>query len=618
MTPSPPPGAALTVEGLSKTYKLVPAPRFGRGARDQAGGDEEDDDLLDDGVDAEDEEERRPEPLATERVREIEALRDVSFTVPAGTAVGVTGPVGSGKTTLLKVIARVTPPTAGRVITVGRVAPLLQVASGLMDSGRTGRQNAYRLARFFGVPSTVVDRRLEEIFDLAELSAKVDVKASRYSGSEFQRLGFAIALNLEADILLVDGKLAVGDAAFQERIQWRLRQARREGLTLVFASSDLDALEKHCDELILLEDGRVADHGAFAEVAARGSAAARTTASLPPQTVATLTPVLAGQSYAQIASATGQPVEAVRDAVHSAVMELAPAPARLSRERSAYMVYHLLGALGAAEQLDAQIVIDEDASARAWVQAAAQALRRITPDSQVLPAPTRPGDGAPDRGAAALLRFITISRGETEAAAILAEGLERTSRRGRGLRWHDVAALSGIEDARAREIIDRMLSDRGRSDVTGKRRVFNEHLAIAGAAFDRGEHPIHADDELTVSVVLETAMPDIEVRCSIALIHAQDRYAVRFEQVEGFVTDRPGRYAINARLPALQLAAGPHVGRVAVRTRAGGGKGVVERDDLLAVEVLPPRVEGEPDGETGPPAPHESREVVDLEWWVER
>jgi ABC-type polysaccharide/polyol phosphate transport system ATPase subunit len=210
-------------------------------------------------------------PRAT-RPSSLWALRDLTLDVGRGTALAVVGPNGSGKTTLLKVLARITPPTSGRVVTRGRVAPLIELASAFLQPEQTGRKNVLLLAQVLGVPRRVAERAMGEIADFADIGPLLDVQAKRYSGGLYRRLALSVALNLDPDILVSDELPVGGDAHFRRRCVERFEEARRRGLTIVLASHDLEMLERFCDYAVRLEGGRLVDQGPADAVLARYAA----------------------------------------------------------------------------------------------------------------------------------------------------------------------------------------------------------------------------------------------------------------------------------------------------------------------------------------------------------
>ena len=210
---------------------------------------------------------RAPEhrAAAKRRRREVWALRDVSFSLEPGTILGVVGRNGAGKSTLLKILARVTPPSEGRVHGRGRVIPLLQIGGGLHPF-LSGRENVFLSAAMYGVPKREVERRLDAIVDFAGVGVFIDAPLRTYSSGMSLRLAFSIALNLEPQILLADEVLAVGDAEFQERCLESVRAAARSGTTVLFVSHDMRSVARLCNRALWLDAGRIAALGDVAEV----------------------------------------------------------------------------------------------------------------------------------------------------------------------------------------------------------------------------------------------------------------------------------------------------------------------------------------------------------------
>jgi len=199
------------------------------------------------------------------RSREIWALKDVSFSVEKGTILGVIGPNGAGKTTLLKVLARITPPTEGRVVGVGSVAPLLELGAGLQPE-LTARENIALYMTWHGINRSELEKRQEEIVAFAEIDEFLDTPLKRFSSGMYVRLAFSIAVNMRPDILLADEILAVGDLSFQERCLQRVEEAGAAGMTVLFVSHDMAAIQRLCNRVIWLNGGRVVQDGDPAEV----------------------------------------------------------------------------------------------------------------------------------------------------------------------------------------------------------------------------------------------------------------------------------------------------------------------------------------------------------------
>jgi ABC-type polysaccharide/polyol phosphate transport system ATPase subunit len=195
---------------------------------------------------------------------DFNALEDVSFTIQHGESVAVIGHNGSGKSTLLKLLARILPPDQGQVHTNGRVASLLELGAGF-HGDLTGRENIYLNGAILGLSRADIEERFDEIVDFAGIRPLLDTAVRTYSSGLYVRLGFAIAVMVDPDILLVDEVLAVGDAEFQERSLERMKTFRDQRKTFVLVSHDLDAVREMCDRAIVLDHGHVAFDGPVAE-----------------------------------------------------------------------------------------------------------------------------------------------------------------------------------------------------------------------------------------------------------------------------------------------------------------------------------------------------------------
>jgi ABC-type polysaccharide/polyol phosphate transport system ATPase subunit len=193
------------------------------------------------------------------------ALRDVSFDVPHGEALGLIGGNGAGKSTLLKLLTRITAPTTGRATIQGRVGSLLEVGTGFHPD-LTGRENVFLNGAILGMRREEVVRKFDEIVAFAEVERFIDTPVKRYSSGMYLRLAFAVAAHLEPEVLLVDEVLAVGDAAFQAKCLGKMSDVTAEGRTVVFVSHNLDAIQRLCPRSVLLDAGRVADMGRSDEV----------------------------------------------------------------------------------------------------------------------------------------------------------------------------------------------------------------------------------------------------------------------------------------------------------------------------------------------------------------
>jgi ABC-type polysaccharide/polyol phosphate transport system ATPase subunit len=187
---------------------------------------------------------------------EIWALRDVSFEVERGEAVGIVGHNGAGKSTLLKLLSNVTAPTRGEIAICGRLSALVEVGSGFHPE-LTGRENIYLNGSILGMTRSEITAKVDSIIEFAGVGDHIDMPLKKYSSGMYVRLGFSIAAHLDPDILLLDEVLAVGDAAFQGKCLDRISELRAAGCTIVLISHDLAALARLCDRAILLQNGRL-------------------------------------------------------------------------------------------------------------------------------------------------------------------------------------------------------------------------------------------------------------------------------------------------------------------------------------------------------------------------
>ncbi len=215
---------------------------------------------------------------------EFWALQDVSFQVEPGETIGIIGANGSGKSTLLKCLARILTPDRGSIEVGGRVGALLELGAGFHPE-LTGRENVFLNGAILGVNRRELKERFDEIVALAGLERFIDTRVKNYSSGMYARLGFAIAVSLRPDILLVDEVLAVGDEEFQHRSMAKFEELRRSGRTLVLVTHALDLVAQTCDRAVLLRDGRLADIGPAPKVVAtyrQGLAATADPVPLPP------------------------------------------------------------------------------------------------------------------------------------------------------------------------------------------------------------------------------------------------------------------------------------------------------------------------------------------------
>lgn len=192
--------------------------------------------------------------------REFWALKDVSFEIKDGQAVGIIGRNGAGKSTLLKILAQITAPTEGMAELHGRVGSLLEVGVGFHPE-LTGRENIYLNGALLGMKRAEIARKFDEIVAFAEVEKFLDTQVKHYSSGMFVRLGFAVAAHLETEILFVDEILSVGDLAFQEKCLGKMRNVASGGRTVVFVSHNLVAIQALCQHVIWLDKGAVVGEG---------------------------------------------------------------------------------------------------------------------------------------------------------------------------------------------------------------------------------------------------------------------------------------------------------------------------------------------------------------------
>jgi lipopolysaccharide transport system ATP-binding protein len=201
-------------------------------------------------------------------VDEFWALRDVSFEVGRGEALGIIGPNGSGKSTTLRILTRIIKPTSGSCSIRGRAGVLIELAAGFHPE-LTGRENIYLQGAVMGMKRAAIASAFEAIVEFSGIPEFIDTPVKRYSSGMNARLGFAIAAHLDPDVLVVDEVLGVGDESFQQRCLERLRVLKARGATLVFVSHNLPAVEELCDRAIVLVQGEVAFAGHPREATAR-------------------------------------------------------------------------------------------------------------------------------------------------------------------------------------------------------------------------------------------------------------------------------------------------------------------------------------------------------------
>ena len=193
------------------------------------------------------------------------ALNDVCFEVKKGETVGIIGTNGSGKSTILKIITGVLNPTAGEVVIDGRISALLELGAGF-NMEYTGIENVYLNGMMIGFSREEIDQRLDDILKFADIGDFVNQPCKTYSSGMFVRLAFAVAINIDPEILIVDEALSVGDVFFQAKCYKKFEEFKEQGKTIIFVSHDLSSISKYCDRVVLLNKGDKMSEGAPKEM----------------------------------------------------------------------------------------------------------------------------------------------------------------------------------------------------------------------------------------------------------------------------------------------------------------------------------------------------------------
>ena len=207
------------------------------------------------------------------KMENLQVLRGVSFEVTHGETVAVIGRNGAGKSTLLSLIARVYKPNSGSIEVAGRIAPLLELGAGFHPD-LTGQENVFFNGVILGLTRKEISERLDQIIEFAELRTHIDAPVRTYSSGMLARLGFAVAVHVDADALLVDEVLAVGDIEFERKCYERIASFRAGGGSILFVSHDLEAVEKLADRVIWLKGGEIEMEGSPSDVLSAYRAAA--------------------------------------------------------------------------------------------------------------------------------------------------------------------------------------------------------------------------------------------------------------------------------------------------------------------------------------------------------
>ncbi|MFN8710369.1 MAG: ABC transporter ATP-binding protein [Planctomyces sp.] len=242
---------AVIVENLRKTYRLTTGPQVNR--------------LSELFADAWYRLTHRSSDSRTSQHKDYHALDGISFSVAAGESLAILGANGAGKSTLLKILTGITEPTAGRSGVRGRIGSLLEVGTGFHPE-LTGRENIFLNGAILGMSRAEIRQRFDAIVEFADISEFLDMPVKRYSSGMYMRLGFAIASQMEPDILIVDEVLAVGDQKFQKKCLDKLSSLIREGRTVLFVSHNLTAVRSLCHRAIWIEHGRLRMDGPAGQV----------------------------------------------------------------------------------------------------------------------------------------------------------------------------------------------------------------------------------------------------------------------------------------------------------------------------------------------------------------
>ncbi len=229
---------AISVEGVKKAYKLYQKP-FHR-VLDALG-------------------------IGKHNYKEHEALKGIDFKIRQGECVGIIGTNGSGKSTILKIITGVVNPTAGKVTVDGRISALLELGAGF-NMEYNGIENVYLNGTMLGFTEAEIDAKLDSILSFADIGDYVYQPVKTYSSGMFVRLAFAVAINIEPEILIVDEALSVGDVFFQAKCYHKFEEFKQMGKTIVFVSHDLSSIQKYCDRVILLNKGEKLGEGSAREM----------------------------------------------------------------------------------------------------------------------------------------------------------------------------------------------------------------------------------------------------------------------------------------------------------------------------------------------------------------
>ncbi len=198
----------------------------------------------------------------------LEALKDINFEVKRGECLGIIGPNGSGKSTLLKLLAGILYPDKGAIYKNGKISTLIELNAGLHED-LTGIENIYLNAALYGLTKRQIKERMDAIINFSELGSFIDTQTRFYSDGMRARLGFSVAIYVNADILLVDEALAVGDEAFRQKCYAKITELKNKGMAIVYVSHDMESVKRICDSAILIHKSSIAAKGNPTSVVAK-------------------------------------------------------------------------------------------------------------------------------------------------------------------------------------------------------------------------------------------------------------------------------------------------------------------------------------------------------------
>lgn len=206
-----------------------------------------------------------PSFFSINKQKEFWALKNINLNIKKGETFGIIGPNGSGKSTLLKILIGITSPTRGKVYCQGRISSLLELGTGFHPD-LTGRENVYLNGSILGLTRKRIDEKFKDIVEFAQLRKFIDVPVKHYSSGMQVRLGFAVAINMDPDILVIDEALAVGDADFQNKSFSAIQDFKKRGISIILATHDMNIVQTLCNKTIFIKDGKIIDQGKSSKV----------------------------------------------------------------------------------------------------------------------------------------------------------------------------------------------------------------------------------------------------------------------------------------------------------------------------------------------------------------